>query len=356
LKPVQLVISEFIETVFDNKVSQSINGLVVEIGNNISDGVVLITNTIKNADGNNTAPVVAVSSVASLVSFQLINFANIKGFYDIIAFLVGAVHNLFVWMRIRRKRRYWGTVYDSLTKQPIDPAVVKLINVLNGQVVEEAITDLYGRYGFLERVGKFKITSDKTNYSFPSTKVFSTTDGIYDNIYLGGNFEIVNASNIISPNIPMDPKAFDWNQVAKREFVKFHPVLDLIIMYSLQMLLIVTTIVSLLFLIYHPSVITTISFILSIISFIIGLVLPPTRLWGRVVGLPKTVPAIVALYLKNIPQLISCSHISSDGRYFLKTLPGEYILKILDPITRKEFYQKQITVKQRGVVNEIIRV
>jgi hypothetical protein len=71
---------------------------------------------------------------------------------------------------LRKKRRPWGTVYDSVTKRPLDPAYVTLIDTETGKSVASAITDLDGRYGFLVAPGKYRITTQKTNYEFPSVK------------------------------------------------------------------------------------------------------------------------------------------------------------------------------------------
>ena len=50
---------------------------------------------------------------------------------------------------LRKKNRSWGTVYDSITKRPLDPVYVALIDIGTGKQVASAITDIDGRYGFL---------------------------------------------------------------------------------------------------------------------------------------------------------------------------------------------------------------
>jgi hypothetical protein len=85
----------------------------------------------------------------------------------------------------RKEQSYWGVVYDSQSKQPIDPAIVKLIDVSTGHAVETCITDMQGRYGFLTHPGKFKIFVQRTNYLFPSSSQQGESDGVYKNLYHG---------------------------------------------------------------------------------------------------------------------------------------------------------------------------
>ena len=69
----------------------------------------------------------------------------------------------------RKRKREWGVVYDSLTKQPIDLAMVRLFDKETGKLVETRVTDLQGRYIFIVEPEKmYYITVEKNNYTFPS--------------------------------------------------------------------------------------------------------------------------------------------------------------------------------------------
>ena len=125
---------------------------------------------------------------------------------------------------LRRRNRPWGTVYDSVTKQPIDPAYVTLTN-LKTKEENTSITDLDGRYGFLVAPGKYALTANKTNYIFPSKKMSGKTEDIlYGNLYLGGEINVQITGAVISKNIPLDPIKFDWNEFVKGEkkMMKFY--------------------------------------------------------------------------------------------------------------------------------------
>ena len=118
---------------------------------------------------------------------------------------------------LRKRNRPWGTVYDSVTKQPIDPAYVTLKNLTTGEE-NTSITDLDGCYGFLVAPGKYTLTANKTNYIFPSKKVANKTeDTLYRNLYFGEEINVETMGDLISKNIPLDPIKFDWNEFVKGE-------------------------------------------------------------------------------------------------------------------------------------------
>jgi hypothetical protein len=119
---------------------------------------------------------------------------------------------------LAKRRRPWGTVYDSVTKQPLDPAYVVLRSI-EGKDVATAITDLDGRFGFVvPEPGAYTLIAHKTNYSFPSQKLVGYDhDELYRDLYFGETFSIASAGEVITRNIPMDPEHFDWNEFAKKK-------------------------------------------------------------------------------------------------------------------------------------------
>ncbi len=130
---------------------------------------------------------------------------------------------------IKKRNKPWGTVYDAITKQPLDPAYLVLEN-MEGQEIATSITDLDGRYGFLVSPGKYKILVSKTNYIFPSAKMSKKmSDELYPDLYFGDTFEVKREGEIIARNIPMDPIKFDWNEFAKSQqsLMKFYNKRDL---------------------------------------------------------------------------------------------------------------------------------
>lgn len=105
----------------------------------------------------------------------------------------------------RRRRREYGTVYNALTRLPIDLAAVRLFRS-NGRLVRTIVTDKRGRYSFLVDAGEYRMEVSKQNLKFPSDILMSQReDGRYLDLYHG---EIVKAGSdgaIIAANIPLDP-------------------------------------------------------------------------------------------------------------------------------------------------------
>lgn len=125
---------------------------------------------------------------------------------------------------LKKRNRPWGTVYDSVTKQPIDPAYVTLKKI-GTKEENTSITDLDGRYGFLVTTGKYTLEANKTNYTFPSKKLLGRKeDALYNNLYFGEEINVSDAGTLISQNIPMDPIKFDWNEFVKgqKKIMKFY--------------------------------------------------------------------------------------------------------------------------------------
>src|SRR3989344_335496 len=136
--------------------------------------------------------------------------------------VAGLLNSFLVFFQLREKREFWGVVYDSVSKQPLDPVKVSLVYADTGKLEGACITDLEGRYGFLARPGKFKILVQKTNYIFPSKIASKQKDGIYTHLYHGEFFELASESEVVAPNIPMDPQSPDWNQESKSKLMTTH--------------------------------------------------------------------------------------------------------------------------------------
>lgn len=243
-----------------------------------------------------------------------------------------ALNRLLVALSLKNSRQYWGIVYDSVNKQPLDPAIVKLLYV-DGREVETCVTDMAGRYGFLARPGKFKIFAKKSNYLFPSQFAPNDSDGIYDNLYHGEFFELRDGAEVIAPNIPMDPLARDWNQQAKQEIVKSRPYLNKIIKSFVAILFWLGLLLTSIFFtqVYKSAPYSMYALLATYIILIgCGLLAPETRLWGRLV-LPADFveEGEIFLELHNIkfPQIsFGKAKVDENGKFLLRANAGHYLL------------------------------
>jgi hypothetical protein len=197
--------------------TEAIQSVVTFAGTTVDTGreqIIRFTNTPVGAVTTNTVTTVGVvgggAAAAATVATNVVSFSDLS----LVIFRLWSL--LLVTLGLKKKRVPWGTVYDSVTKQPLDPAYVVLSDPRDTEA-GTAITDLDGRFGFLVPPGSYHIVANKTNYSFPSKKLAGkTNDELYDNLYFGGEV-LFGGNDVIAKNIPMDPEAFDWNEFAKRD-------------------------------------------------------------------------------------------------------------------------------------------
>ncbi len=269
--------------------------------------------------------------------FRVLKALNIAG---LIAAAVGSIPAaLRVWNLIlaflgfRKKHRDWGTVYDSRTKQPLDPAYVTLYDV-NGVEVANSITDLDGRYGFLVDPGIYTMTAQKTNYTFPSQVLGGRDhDELYNNLYFGGTVEVKHREEVITRNIPMDSKTSDWNEQAKNErgLHSFYSRHDLLISRITTGLFILGFISTILAVIIAPIVFNFVILALYIIMIILQAVGIHPRKYGfikdRITG--KALPfAIIRIFSPELSKEVSHRVADAYGKYYALVPRGEYYVTI----------------------------
>ncbi len=134
----------------------------------------------------------ATVTVAAASSFNAIAYAR---FFFLQPFML--------WRRRRREK--WGLVYNALTKQPVDLAVVRLLDAKTNQVRQTRITDAQGRFAFLATPGSYKIQVVKPGFTFPTSVLASEKmDVDLVDLYHGEAIE-AQASVTLTPNVPIDP-------------------------------------------------------------------------------------------------------------------------------------------------------
>lgn len=118
---------------------------------------------------------------------------------------------LFTTASVRRRKKPWGNVFDSLTGHPVDLAVVRLYEKSTSKLVSTQVTDFDGRFHFLAGTGTYYIQVKKKGYEFPAkiskfkASQLSSRFGKDSDIYLGVPFTIQNKNAQINLNIPIDP-------------------------------------------------------------------------------------------------------------------------------------------------------
>ena len=260
---------------------------------------------------------------------------------------------------IRKRRQPWGTVYDSVTKQPLDPAYVVLYDKM-GNEVATSITDLDGRYGFLVPPGMYKMVAKKTNYIAPSLHLYGKErDELYDNLYFGEEIEL-GTNKAIARNIPMDPQGFDWNEFAKKDknIMKFHRPRKKLIAQISNGLFIAGILLSIGLFVVKPDIYNI--GILALYVFLIGLRFFKFKnksfgtLKDKLSGFPLSF-AIVRVYSKATGKEMFHRVADQYGHYYCLLSNGEYYVTIEKKNSDESYsivHTSDVMYVSKGIINQ----
>jgi hypothetical protein len=258
-----------------------------------------------------------------------------------------------------RSQRHWGVVYDSVTKQPVDPVVIKLIDAKTGKIVATSVANLSGEYGFMVGPGLYKLFAYRANFVFPSRNVDGPNDGVYENVYTGQTIEFTGESDVLSLNIPLDPIAPDWNQQHKLQVMQRRPRFEYaarMLMRAIFWLLFVFACAQY-FLLSEHYVWGIVFFVLFTIVLLAWIV-PHVRLWGRVV-LKNTKDPVANVEVKVMhPQLpdvvIAHATTTAEGKFFVRLAKGAYVV-VLEK-GGQVLFSRTVEIGAEGLLNSELYV
>lgn len=256
-----------------------------------------------------------------------------------------------------RSQRQLGVVYDSVTKQPVDPVVVKLIDAKTSKTIATNIANLHGEYGFMADPGTYRMYVQRPHYKFPSERVTSLRDGIYYPVYHGEDFQFVGGNDVISLSVPLDPTAPDWNQEAKKTTIRTYPILRHVVTRVIQVLFWCALLLAIIGYIDTRSRAWLAVLCVYALVLLLALFVPRVRLWGRVRlanGIPVAGAEVTVSHAK-LPDIVIAKAVTvQGGKFFIRLGPGKYIATVSMPTTEshprvtKSFV---VRVGQAGVVN-----
>ncbi|MBP6908428.1 MAG: carboxypeptidase regulatory-like domain-containing protein [Candidatus Pacebacteria bacterium] len=316
-----------IPSVIENRITQTINIVTTFITKTPIQKVVDAVNTP-------VATVLMVVGAVSgfLMSFLTVLFSNPLSFSEMFLIPIRIWGLIMTALGLRKRNRPWGVVYDSITKQPLDPAYVVLQD-LNGNEVATSITDLDGRYGFLVPPGTYRMLAHKTNYEFPSKKLSGQThDELYQDLYLNDVITL-GEGDVITKNIPMDPLHFDWNEFAKKDqgLMKFFSRGDVWFARIANILFgfgfAVTAIASYV----APKLYNVITLFVYVLLLILKSTVLKPRPYGRMRHKDTKRPirfAIVRIFSVGVDREVSHKVTDMYGKYYCLIPNGRYYLKI----------------------------
>ncbi len=268
----------------------------------------------------------------AIFTFSTALFANPITFSEIFLIPIRLWSLFLSALGLKKRNRPWGIVYDSVTKQPLDPAYV-ILQDLEGNEVTTSITDLDGRYGFLVPAGKYRMIAHKTNYEFPSRKLAGKkSDELYSDLYFN-EIITINEDEVITKNIPMDPLNFDWNEFAKRDqkLMKFYSVRDVWITRLVNTLFYFGFALTTVAVIVTPVTYNIVTFILYIVLFTLKHTVLKPRPFGKIrykgSGIPVSF-AVLRVFAASIDREVIKKVSDRNGKYYCLVPNGTYYVKI----------------------------
>lgn len=246
------------------------------------------------------------------------------------------LNHFFSWLLsllgLRKKRKSWGVVYQSITKVPIDLVIVRLFENGTKRLVETQVTDKNGQFSFLAPPGEYVITATKNPLVFPSALVKGSLDGDYHNIYRKEAFTITSSDQAMALSIPLDPPKAEHAGVGGKggaikrwkTFVGHNPLAPLLGGFIVAELLTL----------YIPNTLNYTLLGLNGFFIITQMVLGvrPERAWGLIFNALTLEPvplAAITIFDAKEGKMLRTRLSDYFGRFSFLTPPGEYVLNVV---------------------------
>lgn len=273
--------------------------------------------SVKQVANNVIAPTAV--GVAAVGTAALVSWAD----------LVSLMRFLFLQPLLllgRGKREKWGSVYSSLSKMPVDLAIIRLINAETGKIVQTKVTSSDGRYFFVVNEGRYRLEAKKGNFVFPTTFLKEyQTDGQHLDIYHGEEIIVTAKGSVITANIPLDPAG----QILKTPMRLILTKILKRVQHAVSWIGFIITVISL----YISP--TWYMWILLIVHIILTfgfrrLAKPPvSKGWGIVYDLQNKKPlsrVVARLFDAKFNKLVASEITDNDGRYYFMAGDNQYYI------------------------------
>ena len=299
---------------------------IVEVLSTFSRDVAKVVKELpisETASQNITAATLAVIIVSPAVSVGV-------GSSYAIAYIFRGFSMFLAFFGIGRKKRNCGLVYNSVTKEPLKNAIVRIYNLENTLVATE-VTNMYGIFETDMESGQYSILVQANNFRFPSMLISGAQDYPYNNVYRGGNFNYDTLSNI-SYSIPVDPLDRSNTEyvgaIARNRFVKWTSILmNLFVLFGL--------VFSIISYIKLNSTLNLILLIVYVLMILVNIIIRRQEKYkfGTVVNMMEEPQQGVQIGLMEMEfNTIYAKRITNEkGRYRFIVPGGEYKLVSLDP-------------------------
>lgn len=292
----------------------------------IAEGIFLFKNNVNTkAFVSGTMTPVAVVSGIILAYLSLITL--LQSLSDIIPLINYILNSILQLFGLAKKPKSWGTIYDSETKDPLELAIVRLVDATTGEIKQTQATDKLGRFSFDPVEGQYYLKVTKPNYNFPSgaLKGLSMDKG-YTSLYFGENIKL-KTDQLINMSVPLDK--FELQKLSRSFVDSVKSLFDKIS----TPLLVLGLAISVFALWVEPNVVNGV--ITGLYGGLIGLKewlkLPIPKPAGFIVD-SKTGKAVegvaVKIYDAKYDKMIETKVSGKDGRFDFLLPPGEYYAQV----------------------------
>ncbi len=327
--------------------------IIDRIEKGLEDLDVILDDTIGQLDPKDLDRVTTTTSVVTATSAIAIAAG---GLGSLPYFLLQLFLNLLSLLGFRKGAKPVGFVYDSVTKDPISQAIVRIFD-MNNRIVWSDVTDSRGYFSARLKDGRYRILVRAPRYAFPSNVVFGKEDYPLTNVYHGEEFDIT--SNVeANYAVPMDPLEVSKLRLSLETFwarIKF----------LVNMLLIVLFLLGLIFAFYsyynNPSLFSLIVLLLFVPTFffILRNILSKVDDYGIVRNKEgeRLEGVVIGLRESEFDKIVAKRVTDIRGRYRFFVGEGRYYIEILDTGYRvediedgDEVYLKKESLIQRDIV------
>ena len=317
-----------------NQVFQTVSDSFSNVMNIIGGIITQISGIIQTPEGDLISKIIIIAGaiVGMVISLATALFASPLSSAEIFLIPLRLWDLVLIAFGIKKRSVPWGTVYNSVTKEPLDPAYV-ILQDLNGNEIATSITDIDGRYGFLAPDGQYRMIANKTNYSFPSKKmVGKERDELYQDLYFSEIFDVKDGE-VITKNIPMDPIKFDWNEFAKRDqkLMKFFSRRELWIARIADLLFYFGFVTAIITILVSPIIFNIVILAIYLLLFILKRTILKPRAFGSVWQKESHDPlsfAIIRIFFVGGNREVAHKVTNKTGKYYCLLSNGNYYVKI----------------------------
>ncbi|MDD4381901.1 MAG: carboxypeptidase-like regulatory domain-containing protein, partial [Candidatus Dojkabacteria bacterium] len=298
-----------------------------------------------------------ISVATTVVTIAVSTSVMLGSLPQAVYLLIQAILGILSAFGFRRKRVYYGYVYDSYSKEPIDAAIIRIYN-MEKSLIETAITDSTGKFFGNLPQGEYTLEIRKRGYIFPSSFI-KGKDYPIQNVY-GGSINISDDKSDLEVAIPMDREELSGS---RKLFISFKKILSIL----LSILNILIFVAGIFIFIYMYSKFPNTGNLLIGLIYIPAIYFIGRSIFGKYMNYGKVVDGKgkglkgISLVLKDkeFNRIVNKRVTDHKGRYRFVVNKGVYILDIDEANYKVEKVDKgnEIDIKKNnGIVAKKIVV